>query len=256
MNFFILPIFYYFINLSVSFDPVEQFELFFLTLFSDIDTEVLILFGNILFLFILFYNLGKLNVIGYFMNKLFNFYKLLFFSFFTKKKYQIYFYPFFFIFLFILSSNIIGLLPYTYTLTSLFLLTFFLAFVTIGSIMVIYFEQRRWKLFTHFFPVGVPSLIGFLLIVLELISYIVRLFSLSLRLFANMLSGHLLLKILLSFFWIGITVSPLSSIFIINIFIWLLIIVIFLLELVIAFLQAYVFTFLSLIYLREALDIQ
>ena len=166
------------INFSVFFDPVEQFELFFLTYFFDIDTEIYVLFFNFLFLFFLFSNLGKLNIFGYLMDKLLSFYKTLFFSFFTKKKHQVYFFPFFFIFIFILSSNIIGLLPYTYTLTSLFILTFFLAFVTVGSIIIIYFEQKRWEIFNHFFPTGVPAFIGILLIVLEVISYFVRLFSL------------------------------------------------------------------------------
>lgn len=240
-------------NFSII-DPIEQFELFF-SEYVSLDTGILIFILNTFFLTFLFYNLTRRNVVSYFMNKLLTFYKELFFTLFTKREHQIYFFPFFFIFVFILVNNFIGLLPYTYTATSLFALTLFLAFVVIGGITWISFEQHKWSFLDSFFPKQVPLFILILLVCLELISYVVRIFSLALRLFANMLSGHLLLKILLSFLWLSL--SSTSSVtllgLILNIFFWVLIVGVIILELIIAFLQAYVFVFLSLIYLKEAL---
>lgn len=244
--------FFFYINFlknhNIS-DPIEQFEVFFLNSFLTVDTNVLILLINSIFIFFLFYNLPRYNIISYCMVKLFFFFKNLFFIFFTLAQ-QAFFAFFFYLFIFIFFNNLIGLLPYTYTLTSSFLLTLFLAFLVISGIAWLSFEQRRWSFFSIFFPQGVPVMILFLLVILELISYIVRLFSLSLRLFANLLAGHLLLKILLSFFWF-LLLSASNIFFVGIIFFGLLIVGIIFLEVLIAFLQAYVFVFLSLIYLHE-----
>jgi len=239
---------YFLKNYNIA-DPIEQFEVFFLSCFSIVDSTTLLLLINSIFLFFLFYNLPRQNIIGYCMVKLLFFFKNLFFIFFTEKQ-QAFFAFFFYLFIFIFFNNLIGLLPYTYTLTSSFLLTLFLAFIVISGIAWLGFEQRRWSFFNVFFPKGVPVIILFLLVVLELISYLVRLFSLSLRLFANLLAGHLLLKILLSFFWFLLLSA--SNIFFLSIFFFgFLIVGIIFLEILIAFLQAYVFVFLSLIYLHE-----
>ena len=239
-------------KIQILFDPIEQFEFYSSNVFL-FDTNVTILMVNTLIMFILFYNLSRLNIIGYGMTKLLTFFKGLFFTFFTQRKHQIYFFPFFYIFVFILTNNLVGLFQYTYTLTSLFTITLFLAFIVMFGVTWIGVEQHGWKFFARFFPQGVPFIILLLLITLEAISYVVRIFSLSLRLFANMLSGHLLVKILSSFLWLGLFMVPVNGIFFLSLLFSTLIIGILLLELIIAFLQAYVFIFLSLLYLREAI---
>lgn len=123
-------------------DPIEQFEVFFFNSFLVLDSNVLILLINSIFIFFLFYNLPRRNIISYCMVKLFFFFKNLFFIFFTSAQ-QAFFAFFFYLFIFIFFNNLIGLLPYTYTLTSSFLLTLFLAFIVISGIAWLSFEQRR-----------------------------------------------------------------------------------------------------------------
>lgn len=229
------------------FDPLEQFEVFHYGYISS--TFCAILFFNSFIMLFLFLNYAKLNIFSFTFSSLFVFFKSLFTSVFGYKN-QGFFFQFFFIFLFILVNNFIGLLPYTYTLTSYLLLPLFFSFTVIGSSVFIGFEQRGLRFFSFFHPTA-PKLILHFLILIEVVSYVTRLFSLSIRLFANMVAGHALLKILLSFTWaIFMSFSLFSAL---SIFFWALIIAITVLEFLIAFLQAYVFVFLSMLYLKEVL---
>lgn len=99
----------------------------------------------------------------------------------------------------IIIYNLIGLLPYQSTATSYIAVTFTLSFGMFIAINIIGAVVNGPKLLGHFFPRGVPVLIGPFLVLIELVSYIARGFSLGIRLFANMLAGHALLKILASF---------------------------------------------------------
>ena len=113
------------------------------------------------------------------------------------------------------------------------------------------FQRHGLSFFDLFLPNGAPFALAPFLVVVEIISFIARLFSLAIRLFANIMSGHTLLKILAGFGWILLIklASLLGFVPVIVVF------VITGLEIVIAFLQAYVFTVLSAIYLNEALQL-
>jgi len=157
------------------------------------------------------------------------------------------FFPLIFtLFAFILFGNLLGMLPYTFTFTSHIIVTFVLAififlFVTLLGIFI-----HGFKFFGLFVPKGVPMLMLPLMVPIEIISYLSRPISLSVRLFANMMAGHTMLKIFAGFiFSLGIFgVAPL-----------IIDVALTALEVLIAILQAYVFTILTCIYLNEAINL-
>jgi F-type H+-transporting ATPase subunit a len=152
-------------------------------------------------------------------------------------------------FLFLCVSNLLGMLPYSMTVTSHLILTLFfsLAFFIGSNVIGICYNKELF--FSLFLPEGVPFIIIPFLILIEYVSYICRIFSLAVRLFANMLSGHILLKILISFVWA--TVSSNMAYWIWNILPLSIVFVIIGLECSIAFLQAYVFIVLTTLYLKD-----
>ena len=112
---------------------------------------------------------------------------------------QQYFTILFYLFFTLLIANLVGMVPYSFTITSSFIVTFFIAmmhFVAINHVAVV---KHQWQVSDLFLPSGAPLMIAPFLIFIEAVSYIARVFSLSIRLFANMLSGHALLKILIGF---------------------------------------------------------
>ena len=157
------------------------------------------------------------------------------------------FFPLIFtLFAFILFGNLLGMLPYTFTFTSHIIVTFVLAififlFVTLLGIFI-----HGFKFFGLFVPKGVPMLMLPLMVPIEIISYLSRPISLSVRLFANMMAGHTMLKIFAGFvFSLGIFgVAPL-----------IVTVALTALEVLIAILQAYVFTILTCIYLNESINL-
>ena len=185
--------------------------------------------------------------IGIFFNGFFAFVKTILFENFQAKK--IFFFIYIFtLFLFILLFNIIGMIPFSFAITSHFTVTFFLSFLTFFSSCFLGFKTHGLQFFSLFLPNGAPFLLSPFLILIEIISFTARLFSLAIRLFANIMSGHTLLKILTSFIWL-IFISQ-SSLFIVPL---LIVGLINILEILIGMLQAYVFITLSCIYLNEAL---
>jgi ATP synthase subunit 6 len=149
----------------------------------------------------------------------------------------------------IFTCNLFGLLPYSQTLTAQLIFTILLSLLSLFTIWLHSFYTNKIIMLNHFLPSGSPLVITPFIIIIELISNISRIVSLSVRLFANMTSGHALLKILASFglialglatFWKILVIFPIIIIFIITI-----------LELLIAFLQTYVFVTLTLIYISE-----
>ena len=164
----------------------------------------------------------------------------------------VYFPVVFTIFLFILLSNLIGMIPYSYTITSSFVVTLFFSLGFFIGVNIIGVFIHKLKIFNLFLPGGTPAVIVPILIIIEFISYFARILSLAIRLFANMMSGHTLLKILIGFVWTMMTSSlmgtlcffiPMTIIFMVTV-----------LELAIAFLQAYVFTVLLSIYLNDVIN--
>lgn len=165
---------------------------------------------------------------------------------------QQYFTVLFYLFFTLLLANLVGMVPYSFTITSSFIVTFFLAlthFVAINHLAVV---KHGWNVMDLFLPAGAPLAIAPFLIFIEAVSYIARVFSLSIRLFANMLSGHALLKILIGFSWALITTGSVMAI--LSVFPWIIVTAIVFLELLIAFLQAYVFTILITLYINDVLN--
>ena len=155
------------------------------------------------------------------------------------------------LFMFILAVNMIGIIPYTFTVTSHIIITISLAMTVFLTVLIYGFWKNGLKFFKVFAPSGIPIYILPLIILIEVISFISRPISHSVRLFANMLAGHITLKVFAGFVtmlgslgalgWIGATL-PLT-----------LTVGLTALELLVAFLQAYVFTILTCIYLNDAI---
>jgi F-type H+-transporting ATPase subunit a len=156
------------------------------------------------------------------------------------------YFPFIFtLFMFILFANLIGMIPFSFTVTSHIIVTFALAAVVFIGVTVIGFVRHGLGFLRLFLPSGVPVILVPILVVIEVLSYFIRPVSLSLRLFANMMAGHTMLKVFGGFVVaLGILGgwAPLAFI-----------VALTGLEIGIAFLQAYVFTILSCIYLNDAL---
>ena len=169
-------------------------------------------------------------------------------------KNQQYFTVIFYLFSTLLVANLIGLLPFAFTITSSFGITFFLALTHFTGVNLIGATSHRWHFRNLFLPAGVPLAITPFLILIEAVSYFARVLSLSIRLFANRRSGHALLKILIGFSLARAS----SSSFILNlvsVFPWTIVTAVRFLELLIAFLQAYVFAILVTLYVNDTLTL-
>ena len=162
------------------------------------------------------------------------------------------FFPLIFsLFMFICVSNLIGIIPYTFTISSHIIVTAALALLVFFTVLVYGFYKNGLKFFKLFVPSGIPIAILPLVVLIEIISFLSRPISHSVRLFANMLAGHITLKVFASFVtmlgafgiagWVG-AVLPLG-----------LTVALTALELLVAFLQAYVFTILTCIYINDAI---
>jgi len=156
------------------------------------------------------------------------------------------------LFMFILVSNLVGIIPYTFTVASHIIVTATFALLVFFTVLMYGFYKNGLKFFKIFVPSGVPIYILPLVVTIEIISFFSRPLSHSVRLFANMLAGHITLKVFAGFVamlgtslgaigWIG-GMLPLA-----------LTVALTALELLVAFLQAYVFAILTCIYLNDAL---
>jgi F-type H+-transporting ATPase subunit a len=156
------------------------------------------------------------------------------------------YFPFVFtLFMFILFSNMLGMVPYSFTVTSHIIVTFALAIVVFIGVTVIGFTRHGVGFLRFFVPEGVPAVLLPLLIPIEILSYLIRPVSLSVRLFANMMAGHTMLKVFAGFVVaLGVLGGWLPLAFVIALTG---------LEIGIAFLQAYVFTILTCLYLNDAI---
>nr|YP_009002128.1 ATP synthase F0 subunit 6 [Sporolithon durum]AGU16693.1 ATP synthase F0 subunit 6 [Sporolithon durum] len=165
-----------------------------------------------------------------------------------------YYFPFIFtLHAVLLFCNLVGMVPYSFTVTSHISFTFSLALSIFLGINVIGIRTHGLNFFSLFLPRNVPFIIIPLLVAIEFISYVIKVFTLSIRLFANMTSGHTLLKIIAGFAWTMLSSGGLLFIF--HLIPLSLLFVLIGLELGIAALQAYVFTLLTCIYLNDVLDI-
>ena len=164
------------------------------------------------------------------------------------------YFPFVFtLFVFILMSNELGMIPYTFTITSHLFITFSMGMMMFIGLLVIGFGTHGLHFFAFFVPPGCPLVIVPLLIGIELISFFFRVVSISVQLFANVMAGHALFKILSGFAW---TMLSLGVIGWIGSFAILAFILAFTaLEVAIAFIQAYIFALLTCLYLNDAIHL-
>jgi F-type H+-transporting ATPase subunit a len=162
------------------------------------------------------------------------------------------FFPFVFtLFMFVLFANIIGLIPFSFTVTSQLIVTVALALTVFLTVVIYGFWHNGVHFFNLFVPKGVPKLILPMIVFIEVLSFLSRPVSHSVRLFANMLAGHITLQVFAGFVimlasagvlgWLGATLP------------FIMVVLLTALELLVAFLQAYVFAILTCIYLNDAI---
>ena len=158
------------------------------------------------------------------------------------------YFPFIFsLFMFILFANLIGLLPYSFTFTSHIIVTFAMAITVFLGVTVIGIVRHKLHFLSFFLPAGVPKIMAPILVPIEIVSYLSRPVSLSIRLFANMMAGHTMMKVFAGFViplgilggWAPLAVDVALTGF----------------EFLVAFLQAYVFTILTCLYLNDAINL-
>ncbi len=155
------------------------------------------------------------------------------------------FFPFIFtLFIFILFANVLALIPGSFAVTAQIIVTFLMAIVIFVAVTVIGFMRHGMHFFRFFFPEGAPAWTAVILIPIEVVSYLSRPISLSVRLFANMTVGHVLFKILAGFVLLMGLAGVLPLVVLVGITA---------LELLVAVLQAYVFTILTCVYLHDAI---
>jgi ATP synthase subunit 6 len=242
-----------FSNILIT-QPLEQFEIIYLGSIAGIPINNSLIYLIFVYLVIRFFfglALHNMRLVPYnlqiFVEQIYNFVFGL-----VKQQINVSGYPYFPIiftlFLFILVSNLVGMSLYSFTLTSHVTVAFTLSFSFFLSIIIVGILIQKAKFVDTFIPAGAPKILKPFLIVVEIISYFSRPFSLGIRLFANMMAGHTLLAILANFTFV---ISKKN--FIISLIPFFLIVAIVGLEAMIAGLQAYVFTVLVCIYLNDSI---
>mgnify|MGYP006140290885 FL=1 len=157
------------------------------------------------------------------------------------------------VFTFVLFSNLIGLIPYSFTVTSHLIATFTLSFSIFIGISLICIQKHKFHMMSLFIPSNTSFGLALLLVPIELLSYIFKPISLGVRLFANLMAGHTLLKVIVGFSWSMLLLEDLLAI--LHILPLLILVLLMGLELGVALIQAYVFTILTCIYLNDAINL-
>lgn len=159
------------------------------------------------------------------------------------------FFPFVFtLFMFILALNLLGMIPYSFTVTSHIIVTFALAFFIFVGVTILGFAVHGFGFFKFFVPHGVPAYLLPLVVPIEVVSYLTRPISLSVRLFANMMAGHTVLKV-----FAGFVIALGAFGYLPGLLPLAFMVALTGLEVLVAALQAYVFAILTCIYLNDAL---
>ena len=239
--------------------PLEQFEVLKMNFFlSNVDLFIVFTFLLVSLLFIN-YNTVSLWIptasykIFYLLELVYQELMVIVFRNVGLKVGQLYFPWLVFIFLVIVALNLVGMIPFSFTITSHIVVTFLLSFTIFIGINIRAILDKQLTFFGLFLPSGAPLIIAPFLVLIELISYIARVFSLAIRLFANMMAGHTLLKILIGFsFLIGSqNLTSTWPLVMVAVVIFFLVFVITFLEVAIALLQGYVFTVLLCLYIKD-----
>jgi len=181
-------------------DPLEQFDVFSIIEYLQFTNLALILLLNLAllaFLLVTFRANGR-TTYDFILRSLYQLVRSMARENIYLRKQQ-YFAILFYLFAVLLLANLVGLIPYSFTVTSSFVVTFFIALMHFLGVNTIFSSQYGMKSFGMFLPSGAPTVIAPFLVFIEAVSYVARVFSLSIRLFANMMSGHALLKILIGF---------------------------------------------------------
>ena len=254
--------------MNYFFSHLEQFQV--LPIFSvylnfidiSLTNETIILVLILFFSLVLFTSLVKEQESGYFIvpnrwqSVIEIIYKLIL-SLVTdniKDKKSQHFFPLVFsIFFLLLSINLIGLIPYSFTLTSHLIVTLTLSLSIFIGINIICVRLHGINFFSLFLPAGTSVVLAFLLVPIELISYIFKPISLSIRLFANMMAGHTLLKVIAGFAFT--LMGNVGILFLLHYVPLLILIPLFGLELGVALIQSFVFSILICIYLNDAINL-
>ena len=153
------------------------------------------------------------------------------------------------LFHFIMFSNIIGLIPYSFTLTSHVFVTFYLSFSVFIGINIITVGKYGLKSFSLFLPANTSFFLSLVLVPIEFVSYFAKPVSLGVRLFINLMAGHTLLKVIVGFSWNLLVLENFNSIFLVIPLFTL--VILFGLELGVALIQSYVFLILTCIYIQD-----
>ena len=157
------------------------------------------------------------------------------------------------LFTFILFSNVIGLVPYSFTVTSHLIVTFALSFSTFIGINIIGFQRHKLDMLSLIIPANTSFGLALILVPIEFISYIAKPISLGVRLFVNLMAGHTLLKVIAGFAWSMLLLENVLSFA--HIIPLLILTILMSLELGVALVQAYVFTILTCIYLNDSINL-
>lgn len=157
------------------------------------------------------------------------------------------------LFTFILFSNLIGLVPYSFTITSHLIVTFTLSMSIFIGINIICLKRHKSNMLSLFLPANTSFGLALLLVPIEFVSYIFKPISLGVRLFANLMAGHTLLKVIVGFSWSMLLLEDVLSIA--HIIPLIILVILMGLELAVAIIQAYVFTILTCIYLNDGINL-
>jgi ATP synthase subunit 6 len=157
------------------------------------------------------------------------------------------------LFTFILFNNLIGLIPYSFTVTSHLIVTFTLSLSIFIGVFIIGCQRHNIQMLSVFLPANTSFFLALLLVPIELISYIFKPISLGVRLFANLMAGHTLLKVIVGFSWSLLMLEDMLSV--IHVVPLLVLVLLMGLELGVALIQAYVFIVLTCIYLNDSINL-
>jgi len=263
-----IPFYFTFLTSTITYSPLEQFEILplipFYNIFLDfsITNETIILFIIFFLITTFIHSSFKQSDFTLFIipNRWQTFIEIIYkmvlsmiLDNINTKSGQNFFPIVFSIFFFIVLVNIIGLFPYSFTLTSHLIVTFCLSLSLFLGINIICIRLHGLEFFSLFFPSGTSVILALLLVPIELISYVFKPISLSIRLFANMMAGHTLLKVIGGFAWSLMSFT--GFLFLIHYVPLLILIPLFGLEFGVGLIQAFVFSVLICIYLNDAINL-
>ena len=155
--------------------------------------------------------------------------------------------------MYLLFANLIGLIPYSFTVTSHLIITFTLSFSIFIGLNIICLNTYKFEMLSLFIPSNTSVGLALLLVPIEFVSYIFKPISLGVRLFANLMAGHTLLKVIVGFSWSILVLESFLSFF--HLIPLIILVILMGLELGVAIIQAYVFTILTCIYLNDSINL-